>query len=203
MEEIWKDIECYSGYKISNLGRVKSYRKDTNGYLMSPAKTALGYYQVELQTGGKYKGKTIHRLVAQAFIPNPNNYPQINHKDEDKSNNKVDNLEWCTQLYNNRYGHHGEKISKATLNHKGDKIIAYDANNHYKIYRNAYDAGRHGFCRDIVSAAVNKKGGGVNKNYYKGYYWFKLDEVKTPYNGIRMMRETDRLFWERVNSRIN
>ena len=57
MEEIWKDIEGYSGYKISNLGRVKSYRKDTNGYLMSPAKTALGYYQVELQTGGKYKGK--------------------------------------------------------------------------------------------------------------------------------------------------
>lgn len=202
MEEIWKKIKGYEDYEISNLGRVKSYKLNKRGNILTPAKYGIGYFHIVLNNNG-VKTLAVHRLVAQAFIPNPNNYSQINHKDENPSNNNVNNLEWCDAKYNNNYGHHGEKISNATLNHKGDKIIAYDINNHYKIYRNAYDAGRHGFCKDIVSAAVNKKGGGVNKNYYKGYYWFKLDEVKTPYNGIRMMREIDRRFWARINSGIN
>ena len=104
MEEIWKDIQGYEGlYRVSNLGRVKSFHK-AKEHILSPGKDKDGYFQVQLYKNGINKMRKVHRLVAQAFISNPNNLPQINHKDENKQNNNVDNLEWCTNEYNHNYG---------------------------------------------------------------------------------------------------
>lgn len=104
--EIWKDIVGYEGlYQISNFGNVKSlnYRRTKKAKVMIPKINNSGYKWVELSDGRFKKQLLIHRLVAMAFLENPNNYPEVNHKDENTLNNEVDNLEWCTHLYNVRY----------------------------------------------------------------------------------------------------
>lgn len=111
-EEIWKDITGYEGlYKVSNLGRVKSlnYRRTGKEHLLSQV-LCSGYLHVGLSKNGKFKIFKVHRLVSQAFIDNPNNLPFVNHLDENKLNNKVNNLEWCSCEYNNNYG---TRISRA------------------------------------------------------------------------------------------
>lgn len=115
-KQIWKDIEGYEGlYQVSNTGRVRSlnYRCTGETKTIKPRTSKLGYKGVNLCKNGKCKSCYIHRLVALAFIPNPNNYPVVNHKDENPKNNTVENLEWCTQEYNNNYGTRNEKLSKA------------------------------------------------------------------------------------------
>ena len=115
-EEVWKDVEGFKGYyQVSNLGRVKSIERTTvferNGSLIErrvpPAilkpGESTGYQIVSLYKNKKRKLKYVQRLVAKAFVPNPNNYPMINHKDENKKNNHVTNLEWCTAGYNMDY----------------------------------------------------------------------------------------------------
>lgn len=118
-KEIWKPIRGYEGlYEVSNLGRVRSLARTDTGYRCGRKPTydkelayylVRGYYAVVLYKRGKQKHFLVHRLVADAFIPNPNNYPQINHKDENPKNNIVDNLEWCTGKYNVNYGKRKEK----------------------------------------------------------------------------------------------
>ena len=113
MEEIWKDIEGYEGiYQVSNNGRVRSllYNKIK---MLKTQTYKRGYKYIALSKNGEKKKYKIHRLVAQAFIPNPNNYPQINHKDEDKSNNYINNLEWCTPKYNNNFGTRNERAGQS------------------------------------------------------------------------------------------
>ena len=119
MEEIWKPINDYPGYEISNLGRVKSYKMDKiNGKIMNPYKTTKGYLQIDISLDGRARKNrrhlAIHRLVAIAFLPNPNNYPQVNHKDENKENNCVNKLEWCTNDYNCHYGTKIERCAQST-----------------------------------------------------------------------------------------
>ncbi len=110
MEEIWKDIEGFEGlYQVSNLGRVKSFRRSAkfgspNELILNPSLINSGYEVVTLYSGKERVKKQVHRLVALAFIPNELNLPCVNHKDENKRNNRVDNLEWCTFQYNNNYG---------------------------------------------------------------------------------------------------
>ena len=112
MEEVWKDIEGYEGlYEVSNFGRIKSLR---TGKIMKPS-INRGYLKCILQNDGKYKMYYVHRLVIQTFIPNPDNLPEVNHKDEDKTNNKVDNLEWCDHKYNTNFGTRNEKIRNTLL----------------------------------------------------------------------------------------
>ena len=123
-QEIWKDIQGYEGlYQISNLGRVKSLERiiiTNNGItkkisekILKPYLKGNGYYNIVLRKDSKTKCYFVHRLVAKEFIPNPDNLPQVNHKDENKLNNNVDNLEWCTSKYNNNYGTHNERHALA------------------------------------------------------------------------------------------
>lgn len=113
--EIWKDIVGYEGlYQISNLGRVKSLKRYVphfkGGLKVVPERIKTIFYQKdgrprgELSKGNLNRKFLVYRLVAQAFIPNPNNYPCINHKDENPTNNSIENLEWCTHKYNMNYG---------------------------------------------------------------------------------------------------
>lgn len=129
MEEIWKNIENYPNYQISNYGTVKNLHNKC----LKPYKDIWGYLRVTLSNNGKVKHYKIHRLVAEAFIPNPNNLPQINHKDENRLNNCVDNLEWCTAKYNSNYGNMGKKLSKKLTNRKdmSKSIDVYDLDMNY------------------------------------------------------------------------
>ena len=118
MQEIWKDIKGYEGlYEVSNLGNVKNIK----GLILKNYSDKNGYLRVYLYNNFKRKTCMVHRLVAEAFLDNPNNYPQVNHKNEDKSCNTVDNLEWCNVKYNCNYGKRNEKIKK--------KVIQYDKKN--------------------------------------------------------------------------
>ena len=120
MTEIWKDIVGYEGlYQVSNLGnvkRLKGYKGRGKGYiveehLIKPSINSNGYQNVVLCKNGKTKTFTMHRLVAIAFLDNSEKLPQVNHKDENKLNNCVDNLEWCDRVYNNNYGTRNKKCS--------------------------------------------------------------------------------------------
>ena len=108
--EIFKEINGYEGYYlISNQGDVKSVKRNK----ILKCAIVCGYKCVNLYANGKNKMHKVHRLVAEAFIPNPNNLPQVNHKDENKLNNCVENLEWCDSKYNNAYGTKGKRISES------------------------------------------------------------------------------------------
>ena len=110
-KEEFRDIPGYEGlYEVSNLGRV---RRD--GRILKPSKNKKGYLLVSLFKNGIERKAYIHRLVAQSFLPNPSNFPCINHKDENKTNNIIDNLEWCDSKYNANYGTRNEKVSKPVL----------------------------------------------------------------------------------------
>ena len=99
MIEEWRDVPGYEGmYEVSDWGRVRR-----NGRILKLRKDGQGYLFVSLYKNGTKKEAYIHRLVSLAFIPNPNNYPEVNHKDENKTNNAVENLEWCTRKYNANY----------------------------------------------------------------------------------------------------
>lgn len=113
--EIWKPIIGYEDYyEVSNLGRIRAVdrtitdkngrEKKLHGHMMLQQKQRNGYYSVMLTRGGKKKRISVHRLVGTAFVPNPGNLPEINHKDETRDNNCADNLEWCDRSYNNVYG---------------------------------------------------------------------------------------------------
>lgn len=116
MKEIWKDIKGYEGlYQISNLGEIKSlnYRQTGKEKIMKPYKANNGYLKIGLNKNGIRKIMYIHRLVAETFIPNLNNYTEINHNDENKENNEVNNLKWCNHKYNINYGTRIERFKKS------------------------------------------------------------------------------------------
>lgn len=151
MKEIWKDVVGYVGlYQVSNLGRVKSCShlvKCKNGYRIQPCKHLKNcfdnhYYHVTLFLNGKRKIYLVHRLVAQAFIPNPKNLPQVNHKDGNKTNNNAKNLEWVTCSENIKHAF------RVGLNHAHDggtskPILAYDTNGIFvKEYKSTNEAAR-------------------------------------------------------------
>lgn len=131
-KEIWRDIPDYEKlYQVSNLGRVRSLNRlkknyDINtgtfteimikGIYLKQRMTPFGYKTVLLSKNAKRKWYFVHRLVAQAFINNPDNLPFVNHKDENKLNNNLDNLEWCTAKYNSNYGTRNKRLSKTKTN---------------------------------------------------------------------------------------
>jgi len=125
LTEEWKDIEGYEGfYQVSNLGRVKSLARVVmrSDGKPNPVNEKIlkygiikGYCAVVLCKDRKKKMYKVHRLVAIAFLSNPHNLPEVNHKDENKKNNCVDNLEWCTSLYNINYGSHNERVTNTIV----------------------------------------------------------------------------------------
>lgn len=131
--EVWKDIQGYEGlYQVSNLGRVKHlpYEYMINNtkiikkeHILKPHKNNCGYMLVSLFKSRKNRQFFLHRLVAKAFIPNTNNLPEVNHKDEDKTNNRLSNLEWCTRKYNINYGTAIERSVKTRKNNYKNKLV--------------------------------------------------------------------------------
>lgn len=173
VKEVWKYVVGLEGkYEVSNLGRVRSlprYLKCKGGALrfyygrvLLPGTYPSGYRFVVLSPSKK--SYYIHRLVAMAFIPNPNNYPMVNHKDENPSNNNVENLEWCTCKYNNNYSHVGTKINlKKRKPVKGINIKTGDVMHFVSLA----EAVRQGFDSRSISLCIRGK-----KCKYKGYVWY-------------------------------
>lgn len=113
--EVWKDIPGYEGlYQASTLGRIRGLKRCVGGRMQGAMilKQAIhrdGYMKVALTKNHHRKDYQSHRLIGLTFIPNPEGLPQINHKDENKTNNAIENLEWCTRSYNCSYGHRNDK----------------------------------------------------------------------------------------------
>lgn len=148
MEEIWKIIEKHPNYSVSNLGRIKNNKKNT---IRKPFLSSNGYFCIELNSK-KYK---VHRLVAEAFIPNPNEFPIVNHKDENKINNIVENLEWCDQCYNIKYSL--PKHTEIT----GKKVLQIDSNgNIIKEWDSISEASRGlNIPRHVIHGCCNNNSG--------------------------------------------
>lgn len=169
--EIWKDIKDYEGlYQVSNYGRVRSlnYRNTGRVEVLKSIEEQQGYLQIHLVKNKKRATFKIHRLVAETFIQNPERKPQVNHKDEDKTNNRVENLEWCCCNYNINYGTRTnratEKLSKIVLQLTTEGEIL-------KEWPSAAEAGRNGFNQGNIVSCCNGK-----LKTYKGYIW-KYKEV--------------------------
>ena len=148
--EIWKDVKDYEGhYQVSDKGRVKSVKFGKEIFLKQGS--CRGYLRVGLSKNGEIKRYTVHRLVAQAFIPNPNNLPEVNHKDEIKTNNNIENLEWCDHKYNINFGNRtqrsAEKQSKPVLQYTKDGKFVNELKSVMDVQRNlGYDQGHISAC---------------------------------------------------------
>ena len=165
-EEIWKDIKGYEGlYQVSNLGRVKSFnakngRLSNQSRLLTPKLDRYGYLKLTLCKDKEYKYVTVHRLVALAFINNVENKPEVNHKDGNKLNNCVDNLEWMTGLENIHHAFDNELTPKTPLNNpKSIKISQYDlTGNFIKTFPSTKEVERQlGFSACSVARAAKSK----------------------------------------------
>ena len=166
INEIWKPIKGYEGlYEVSNLGRIKSLVNNKGQYrekILKPRYT-YGYLKVILCKNGIKKNYRVHRLVAEAFLPNPDNLPLINHKDEQKDNNIVTNLEWCNYSYNNSYGTRTKRA--AENNHK--KLLQFTLDGNFvKEWQSPVEAEKEGYRRSNISYCCN---GRIKQ--YKGFIW--------------------------------
>ena len=160
-----KPIKGFEGlYEVDDLGNVYSVRRNK---IMSPVIINSGYYTVKLSKNKILTRYLIHRLVAQAFLDNPDNLPCVNHKDEDKTNNSVDNLEWCTYQYNNSYNDKGKRISAT----KSIPVYQFDlTGNLIKEWKSMKEAGKSlGIDEANISAACSGK-----LKTYKGFIWKKI-----------------------------
>ena len=169
-EEIWCPIKGYEGlYEVSDQGRVRSL-KSGKERILKPGSDKYGYLMVCLCKNGEKKNLLVHRLVAQAFIPNPDNLPQVNHKDENKTNNYVHNLEWCSSKYNANFGtrtqRQAEKLSKPVLQYTKYGVFVREWKSTRDVERNL------GYFHNNISYCCN----GKHKSAY-GYVWKYKDTL--------------------------
>lgn len=169
MIEIWKDIIDYPNYQVSNLGNVKSIKTNK---ILKPFSPVGEYLKVSLSKNGKAKQFFIHRLVATAFIPNPNNLPEVNHiKEFEKTNNKVENLEWCDHSYNQNYGTRNKRVSEKMSRIKCKKVNQYDLEGNYiKTWNSIKEAEK-----EVGSNHISQCTKGRFKQT-KGYIWRYAEE---------------------------
>lgn len=164
--EVWKDIKGYEGlYQVSNLGNVRSLNFNHIGEIrvLKPILNRYGYLFVNLCHEGKVKTLKIHRIVASAFLENPGNLPQVNHKDEDKKNNRVENLEWCDARYNSNYGTRNERVAKSL----SKRVLQFTKEGEFvKEWPSIHEAGRNGFNQGHVWSCCIGKRKSAN-----GYNW--------------------------------
>ena len=182
MVEKWVNIENHPSYFISNFGRV--FSKKSNKVMKNRVVSKNGYQQITLDNSQLL----VHRLVAQAFIPNPNNLPCVNHKDENPGNNDFRNLEWCTYKYNSNYGTNPSRHSKKMLDRynndqdwksdcikrlaeiqkkKRKRVVQLDKfNNYLKTYESSYATEKDGHLSVHVCDCANGK-----RKTHHGYKW--------------------------------
>ena len=186
--EIWKDVVGYEGlYMVSSFGRIASmprlvvtntYTRLTKHRILSPRLNSGGYYQITLISGGIRTQPHIHKVVAEAFIPNPCGYPQVDHIDCNKLNNSISNLRWCTQSMNNnnpitkarraaKAAEAGKKISAS----KSIPVVRVNINNpaDVKMYSSMTAAEVDGFYSGMISAVCSGK-----YSQHKGYKWHTI-----------------------------
>lgn len=159
MEE-WKKVKCFENYEISNLGNVKN---SISGELLKQTLNTWGYPCVTLCNGNIRKNKTVHRLVAEAFIPNPNNLPEVNHLDEDKTNNSVSNLSWVTKKENINHGTRTKRASEKRYK----KVNQYTRNGELvNVWNSLKEAEEAGYSHTAISSCCNGK-----RKLHCGYAW--------------------------------
>ena len=190
IKEIWKtpiyDGETYEGFEVSNLGRIKSlnYRRTGKPKLMTPVKRKDSYFTVTLRKNKETKKCYVHRLVAETFLPNPENKPCINHKIEGKKGKSMNfvffnedgtldkertTIEWVTYKENNNYGSHNERISDTEINdpNKSKKVIQFSKTGDFiREWPSTQECGRNGFAQSAVAACCR----GEQKTAY-GFIW--------------------------------
>lgn len=200
--EKWKKAVGYEGYEISNLGNVRSCEKVCKNGVVIPTHQLSctidknGYRYVVFNKNHIYKRLRVSRLVASAFIPNPNNLPQVNHKNENRTDDRVENLEWCTAKHNANYGDRNKRISegnkgkrpgelcyfkthkyifKGANHYKATPIIQYDLNNNFIAeYPSIVDASKiTGIPQSSISHGINS-----DSNRSCGYLWKKKQRTK-------------------------
>lgn len=196
--EIWRNISNYEGlYQISNFGRVKSLGNDKlrKEKILKQTKNKKGYLRVIFCKKGIIKAFQVHRLVANTFIPNPNNFHCVNHKDENKENNCVENLEWCTYQYNLNYGtcqqrrvsnidfknrtvntdYKARTINtdyKAIAEKQSKRVYQYSKDGELvAIWNSTRECGRNGFSYSAVSQCCRNCFNREGNNTYKNYIW--------------------------------
>ena len=173
----WKKIEGFENYEISDTGEVRSLRRlveitrngktfssHRGGLILKQAKTNCGYYGVVLCRDKANFPRLVHRLVAEAFIPNPQNLPQVNHRDENKGNNRADNLEWCTPKENSCYGTRPQRLQT--------KVAKYDTDgNLLRVFDSVREAGADAGCH-YTSITHCCRG---SQKTCRGYIWKYCD----------------------------
>ncbi len=174
--EIWVPIKGFEGvYEVSSFGRVRSlnYRHTGQTKVLSPGDNGWGYLQVGLCKNGKGKSYLVHRLVAEAFLPNWFDYPEVNHRDENPKNNHVSNLEWCDGRYNTNYGTRNQRAAEKMTNGKLSKPVLQLTKTRELVreWPSTQEAGRNGFDHSHIAACCR----GELKSH-KGFVW-KYKEV--------------------------
>lgn len=167
MEVIWKDVNGTNGlYQVSDMGQIRR-----GGRILKPQARRHGYLSVWIYDGhGNRTQKSVHRIVAEAFVPNPNNLPEVNHKDERKTNNTAQNLEWCSHQQNSSYGTRGARLSKKLTNGpKSKKIAQYTTDGKLvRVFPSLQEASRSGYSAANISRCAN---GHKKYSHAYGYIW--------------------------------
>ncbi len=164
------EIKGYNNrYSIDENGVIYSNGSKTHKAHIMKQHICDGYYYCSLWDGNKYRHCRVHRLVAEAFIPNPNNFPEVNHKDENRLNNTVSNLEWVSDEYNQNYGNHQKHSAESRKNHKSYSKVVFQINDDGKII-NSFPSSRE-VERQLGYKASNIRIACLNNVKRYKYYW--------------------------------
>lgn len=173
MKEIWAPVKGYEGlYEVSSFGRVRSLGNGNSNNskvrILNPSKNSDGYLGVVLYKNGKSKSCKVHRLVAEAFLPNWFDEHEVNHRDEQKTNNNIYNLEWCDHKYNSNYGTRIIRITEKNTNGKCSKTILQLTKNGELVreWTSINEANRNGFDQSNICNCCQGK-----RKTHKGYIW--------------------------------